>query len=112
MGLLQKELEEVSSMWKNHRIRTVRNCECPAGCPAVIYDAPELFGGYESGSPVTINDLILGKTVSLEPSSFGCSTNFFNFASLIMHENNLQMPESISNSQQLHGILINQLEES
>ena len=50
MGLLQRELEEVSSMWNNHRMRAVRNSECPAGRSAVIYDAPELFGGYESGS--------------------------------------------------------------
>ena len=72
-------------MWTNHRMRTVRNSECPAGRPAVIYDAPELFGGYESGRPVAIKDLILAKTISLEPSLLGCSSNFLNFASLIMH---------------------------
>ena len=99
-------------MWNNHRIRTVRNSECHAGRPAVIYDAPELFGGFESGTPVAINNLILAKTFTLEPSLFGCSTNFLNFASLIMHGNNLQMPESISDAQQLYEILTNRLEES
>ena len=99
-------------MWNNYRMRAVRNSECPAGRPAVIYDAPELFGGYESGRTVAINDLILAKTFSLKPSLFGCSTNFLNFASLIMHENNLQMPESISDARQLCEILTNRLEES
>ena len=64
MGLLQRELEEVSSMWNNHRTRAVRNSECPAGRPAVIYDAPELFGGYESGRTVAINDLNLNPLYS------------------------------------------------
>ena len=93
-------------------MRAVRNSECPAGRPAVIYDAPELLGGCESGSPVAINDLILTKTFSLKPSLFGCSTNFLNVASLIMHENNLQTPEFISDAQQLYEILTNRLEES
>ena len=61
---------------------------------------------------VAINDLILAKTFSLKPSLFGCSINFLNFVSLIMHENNLQMPESISDVQQLYEILTNRLEES
>ena len=64
MRLLQRELEEVSSMWNNHRMRAVRNCECPAGRPAVIYDAPELFGGYESGRTVAISDLNLNPLYS------------------------------------------------
>ena len=64
----------------------IRNSECSAGRPAVIYDAPELFGGYESGRPVAINDLSLAKKFSLQPSLFGCTTNFLNFVSLIMHE--------------------------
>ena len=93
-------------------MRAVRNSECPAGRPAIIYDAPELLGGCESGSPVAINDLILTKTFSLKLSLFGCSTNFLNVASLIMHENNLQMPEFISDAQQLYEILTNRLEES
>ena len=93
-------------------MRAVRNSECPAGRPAVIYDAPELLGGCESGSPVAINDLILTKTFSLKPSLFGCLTNFLNVASLIMHENNLQTPEFISDAQQLYEILTNRLEES
>ena len=82
----------------------IRNSECSAGRPAVIYDAPELFGGYESGRPVAINDLSLAKKFSLQPSLFGCTTNFLNFVSSIMHENNLQMPESISDAQQLYKI--------
>ena len=89
-------------MWNNHRMRTVRNSECPAGCPAIIYDAPELFGEYESGRSAAINDLILAKIFSLEPSLLVCSTNFLNFASLIMHENNFQIPQSISDAQQLY----------
>ena len=82
--LLQKKLE-VSSRWNNQRMRTVRSSTCPSGRPAVIYDAPELFGGYKSSSSNAINELILAKTICLEPSSFGCSTNFLNFSSLMTH---------------------------
>ena len=37
----------------------------------MIYDASELFEGYESSIFNAINDLILAKTICLEPSSFG-----------------------------------------
>ena len=72
----------------------------------MIYNAPESLVGCESGSPGEINDLILAKTFCLEPSSLGCSTSFLNVASLLMHENSLQMPEFISDAQLLYEILI------
>lgn len=87
MWLLQKELDKVSSIWNNHRMRAVKNSECPAGRSVVSYSASKLLAGCELGSRVTINDLILAETFCLKLSSFGCSTNFVHVASFIMHKN-------------------------
>ena len=40
MGLLQSELDETRELWNNHRIREIRNSECPAGRPDLLYHLP------------------------------------------------------------------------
>ena len=45
IGIVQTELDETLELWNNHRIRKVRNSECPSGRPNVLYLLPNLNGG-------------------------------------------------------------------
>ena len=48
------------------------------------------------GKPLELNDLIVVKDFSQEPSYFSFSTELLNSVSEIMKQGNLQMPKSIS----------------
>ena len=102
------KFNEIIKLWKSHSIRTVRNSECPSGRPLVTIDAPERHGAYEMGKPLDLNDLSVGKAFSQVPLYFGCPAEFFRFASVIMRQNNLQMPKSIFEAYNLYVTLINQ----
>lgn len=66
-------------------MRNVRNSEGSAR-------GPELFGEEESGHPVVINDLILAKTIWLEPSSRLPVFLEYNAAFYGMMNNDLEVP--------------------
>ena len=75
ISLLQVELNEIIGLWNSHRIRTVRNRECPSQRPLVIFDPPE---GYGMEKSLDLNNLMAVKAFSLEPSYFGSSAEFLN----------------------------------
>ena len=110
LPILETKLNDFVNIWNTHRIRSVRNSECSAGRPNVIYYAPERFGGSEMGFPLNLNDLIVAKQFCQEPSSFGCSTEFLNFAALMMQQNNTQLPTTASEARDLYVTIIQQLE--
>ena len=101
LSILETELNEFVNIWNTHRIRSVRNSECPAGRPNVIYYAPERFGGSEMGFPLNLYDLIVAKQFCQKPSSFGCSTEFLDFAALVMQQYNMQLPTTGSEARDL-----------
>ena len=51
-GILQEELDQTRELWNNHRIRNVRNSECPPGRPDVLYFTPQLHIGVDCKFPV------------------------------------------------------------
>ena len=102
LTILEKELNEYVNIWNTHRVRSIRGSECPAGGPNVIYYALERFGGSEMGSPLNLNDLIVAKQFCQKPSSFGFSTEFLNFAALVMQQNNMQLPTTVSEARDLY----------
>ena len=62
------------------------------------------------GFPLNLNDLIVAKQFCQEPSSFGCSTEFLNFAALVMQQNNMQLPTTALEARDLYVTIIQQLE--
>ena len=44
MHLIQEELQRVKFEWNSHRIRPIRNTECPPGHPNELYFMPEILG--------------------------------------------------------------------
>ena len=52
MGLLQTELDETAFLWNNHRIRKVKNSECPFGRPSVLYLTSHIYGGVDQRKPL------------------------------------------------------------
>ena len=53
------------------------------------------------GFSLYLNDLIVARQFCQEPSSFGCSIEFLNFAALVMQQNNMQLPTTTSEAQDL-----------
>mgnify|MGYP001056266748 CR=1 FL=1 len=110
MGLIQQELDQVKTMWNHHRIRNVRNSECPNGRPEVLYHASHLFGGRNCGFSISRSDIIHAKSFCMEPSLLGCSEEFMKLANVIMKENGLKMPENADEGKRLVEFLLHEIE--
>ena len=66
--LLQKDVDEMKTVWNNHYIRCQTNSECPSGRTNVIHytsDVPELPNGAKI---VDINDIMIVKSFWKEDS--------------------------------------------
>ncbi len=42
--LIQEELDQFTTEWNGHRIRSNRTADAPSGVPNVMYSLPILFG--------------------------------------------------------------------
>ena len=107
MGILQNELNETISLWNSHRIRPVRNAECPGGRPDVLYF---LSGGDETSDcsfPVTINDFILGQLQYTPQAIFGCTDKLINLATIVLRQEDLSIPQAVDEAKHLYLLLIN-----
>ena len=107
MGILQNELNETISLWNSHRIRPVRNAECPGGRPDVLYF---LSGGDETRDcsfPVTINDFILGQLQCTPQAIFGCTDELINLAIIALRQEGLSIPQTVDEAKHLYLLLIN-----
>ena len=89
IGLIQTELEEVKDMWKNHKIRPVRNGECPSGRANNSCIAPNLAGGINDKFPVSEHNVILTKRFCTKPSLFLCSDDITVLCHAIIQEKGL-----------------------
>ena len=79
MGLLQSELDETRQLSKNDRIREVRNSECPAGRPDVLYHLPPTSDENHFGFDVSQHDIELGRSFCQNYSKTGCSKEMLKF---------------------------------
>ena len=50
----QRELDDVVSVWGNHKVRPTRQGVCPHGRPEVLYHCPELYGAMDYACQVSI----------------------------------------------------------
>ena len=96
IGLLQSELDETVSLWNNHRIRKVRNSECPAGRPNVLYYAPNAENAEVFNFP---EDLIAAEVYSEELPLMGCSQTLFDLISIFTRDINIHERKRSSNAE-------------
>jgi len=101
IGLVQTELDETVELWNHHRIRKVRNSECPSGRPNVLYSLPGNYGGEECSTLVSVGDLNLAEE-HVSPELFlGCPDDMRNLITMVRRENNLMLPTTPQEAKQL-----------
>ena len=109
-GILQTELDETKELWNNHRIREVKNVECPGGIPNVLYHAPQVTGGVNCFYPVGQSDLNLAKQFTTESTSFPCDKDIAFTCRALMIDNNKDFPQTADEARHLYIFLIDELE--
>ena len=107
MGLLQSEFNETRELWNNHRIREVRNSECPAGHPDVLYHLPPTPDGKNFGFDVSQHDIELGRSQNY--SKTGCSKEMLKFGLILIAENNFEDPSCAVEAKELYLKIIRDL---
>ena len=110
IGLIQTELDEVKEMWNNHRIRFIRNSECPSGRPNVLYHAPQLTGGIECKFPLSQSDITVARTFCQDSPLFGCPKETVQLCHIIMSEKDLQIPSTPEEAKLLFETLITEIQ--
>ena len=98
MPLIQKELYKVAVLWNLHKIRPTNNAESPSGRPDMLYFVPDVTGGADLKQDVDIDDIELTEQrCCYRYAESGCCVEFTQLASItsiIMQEQNLDMPET------------------
>eukprot|EP00111_Clytia_hemisphaerica_P020283 TCONS_00059777-protein len=101
LGLVQTELDETLELWNHHRIRPVRNSECPSGLPFLLYTLPNEYGGEESGMPLSIGDFNLSLDHVSAELFLGCPSDIRDLITILRRENNFAMPTTPQEAKQL-----------
>ena len=109
-GVLQSELDEVKVMWNNHYIRHSREAECPAGKPDVLFYTPTFSGGIDCKFPMNLVDLELTKSVIELPTFHGYTQEIAELAGVVMHEENMELPDNCTNAKELYIKLVSEIE--
>lgn len=99
-GIIQDELTDVMHRWNTHRIRPVKNSESPSGRPDILY-----IEGNEYKRRVSSRDLGAASSFCKDTPMFGCKPEFSQLALLHMSQQNLTMPRSVSEAEDLYFIL-------
>ena len=85
---LQRELDEIASLWNCHRIRRGNNPTIPYGRPIVMYNAPRLYDTRDYSCPIDDNVINICVEECTFISDQLCSDkNIFDLASILMEEN-------------------------
>ena len=101
-----------SQQWNLHKIRKSTNPESPDGRPDVLYFLPEATSSRDLLTPVAPDEIeIAHDRCCVQPTQFGCSTEFSELALFIMQEKNLAMPNSTEEAITLYTKLIELIEE-
>lgn len=110
LNILQEELDETRRFWNSHRIRKVRNSECPAGRPDFIHVSPSHYGVTDGGIVISQGDLLAAKPFISCDLMFGCSREYVELAKILMYENGFSMPHSVNEAMSLYLLLISEID--
>ena len=95
MLVIRLELHKVAVLWFLDKIKPSTNQESPSGRPDMLYFVPEVTGGEDLQVHVDLHDVDLVEDYCCyrSPES-GCVDEFIQLASIIMQEQNLNIPET------------------
>ena len=110
LGIIQTELDEVRILWNNHRIRKVRNSECPEGRPDVLFFSPSLTNGRECSYKIDKSDFQLAQGFSQDPPLLGCSKEMVELCSIIMKDKGYQLPNDADSAKDLFYSLVQEID--
>lgn len=109
--LLRNEVNAIFFDWNNHRIRKMRNANCPSGVPEVIFQFPRLFGSRDYKQEVSRPILEYARSVLAEPLyQYGCSDSFAEICLEFMNYHGYDnMPTTWNEAVQLYTWLTGEL---
>ena len=112
MPLIRKELYKVAVLWNLHKIRPTNNAESPSGRPDMLYFVPDVTGGADLKQDVDIDDIELAEQrCCYRYAESGCCVEFTQLASIIMQEQNLDMPETAEDAVTLYSTLLQSIDD-
>ena len=91
MNLIQNDLDETKLLWNNHRIRKVRNSECPNGKPDILYFAS---GQNDFRNDLFMEDFEICQDYLVDNRQIQEHQIFINCGQ-VMIDHNLQRPTSV-----------------
>ena len=94
-GIIQNELNETISLWNSHRIKPVRNAECPGYRPDVLYFLSRGDRTSDCSFPVTINDFILGQLQCTSQVILACTDELINLATIVLKQECLNISQTV-----------------
>lgn len=109
LPVLQDELYEIASYWNTHSIRPVNTAETPAGRPDQLYFMPHIQANQDFKCGFEELDVTLEAAEELycyRESEWGCSAEFQELASILMFEEDLSMPRSAQEAEDLYVRLL------
>ena len=105
----KQELDETKELWNNHRIREVKNAECPGGIPNFI-SCSTSDRRFNCFYLVGQSDLNFAKQFTTESTSFPCDKDIAFTCRALMIDNNKDFPQTADEARHLYIFLIDELE--
>jgi hypothetical protein len=111
--MLQKDLDEVATVWDFHSIRYVKNQRCHHGKPFVMFTLPELFDSRDCLYPLHHGKLDLCREECSDSVSICRDEDIFELCSILLLEQNWSYPDNANEATLLYcnlrGHIINML---
>ena len=107
MPVIRHELHKVAVLWNLHKIRPSTNQESPSGRPDMLYFVPEVTGGEDLKVQVDLDDVdVVEEDCCYRSPESGCVNEFTELASIIMHEQNLNIAGTAEEALMLYSTLL------
>jgi hypothetical protein len=91
----QDELDATADVWGAHVIRPSKNERVPFGRPNVIYTVPELYDTKDYLCEVSANEVNGCHEQCTFRSNVACDSDVFELCTIIMAEQNLNIPMDV-----------------
>ena len=99
-------------LWNLHKIRPTNNAESPSGRPDMLYFVSDITGGADLKQDVDIDDIELAEQrCCFRYSESGCCVEFTQLPSIIMQEQNLDMPDTAEDAVSLYSTLLQSIDD-
>jgi len=112
LSIIRNELIQMKNTWNNHRIRRNQSTQenyRPCGIPNILYHALE-NNVIVHKKEINFEDLAIVEDTCCEMNNHNyiCSREFFDLASIIIEENNFELPNNAAEAFQLYTAILEQ----